>query len=106
MDGVECIDALRTALVSRIPAVVITGDMRSQSLEEITKHNIGVVTKPIDGDELLQLISRVYLHFSIDSPGEGTPSSHAIEKGKYADLVPYKIFHAKRDPWGHLGDRG
>jgi signal transduction histidine kinase/CheY-like chemotaxis protein len=62
MDGVECIKALRAILTSKIPAIILTGDIRSEQLETIAKHDVGVATKPVNGDELLQLISHIYAH--------------------------------------------
>jgi PAS domain S-box-containing protein len=56
MNGVESISALRAALASEIPAVVLTGDVRLQSL---TKQNIEVAMKPVDGDQLIQLINQL-----------------------------------------------
>jgi CheY-like chemotaxis protein len=59
MNGVESIEALRVALAWKVPAIVLTGDIRSQAIETITKHDVAVVTKPLDGDELLQLITQI-----------------------------------------------
>jgi len=59
MNGVESIAALRVALAWKAPAIVLTGDIRSQAIETITKHDVAVVTKPLDGDELLQLINQI-----------------------------------------------
>jgi hypothetical protein len=39
-----------------IPAVVLTGDVRLQSL---TKPNIEIAMKPVDGDQLIQLINQL-----------------------------------------------
>jgi CheY-like chemotaxis protein len=60
IDGVECIKALRALRASKIPAIVLTGDIRSEQLETIAKDDVGVATKPIDGDVLLKLISHIY----------------------------------------------
>ena len=62
MDGVECIKALRAIRASKIPAIVLTGDIRSEQLETIAKHDVGVATKPVDGDERLQLINHIRAH--------------------------------------------
>jgi CheY-like chemotaxis protein/anti-sigma regulatory factor (Ser/Thr protein kinase) len=59
MNGVESISALRAALASEIPAVVLTGDVRLQVLETIANQNIQVVMKPTDGDQLIQLINQL-----------------------------------------------
>ena len=57
MNGVESISALRAALASEIPAVVLTGDVIG--LETITNQNIEIATKPLDGDQLIQLINQL-----------------------------------------------
>jgi len=56
MNGVESISALRELLASEIPAVVLTGDVRLQSL---TKQNIDIAMKPVDGDQLIRLINQL-----------------------------------------------
>jgi len=59
MNGVQTIGALRAALAWKIPALVLTGDIRSQVIEAIASHGVAVATKPMGGDELLQLICRL-----------------------------------------------
>jgi CheY-like chemotaxis protein len=59
MNGVESISALRAALASEIPAVVLTGDVRLQGLETVTNQNIEIAMKPFDGDQLIQLINQL-----------------------------------------------
>ncbi len=59
MNGVESIEAIRAALAWKVPAIVLTGDIRSQAIEGISGHDVAVVTKPFDGDELLQLITQI-----------------------------------------------
>jgi CheY-like chemotaxis protein len=65
-DGVESIKALRAALGWNIPAIVMTGDIRSETIEVIAAHDISVLVKPFSVDELLQQIKR--LHRGRQSP--------------------------------------
>jgi signal transduction histidine kinase/ActR/RegA family two-component response regulator len=58
VDGIECIDAVRAALKRKIPAIVLTGDVRSQAYERIEKHNVGIALKPLNAEELMKLINR------------------------------------------------
>jgi DNA-binding NtrC family response regulator len=58
MNGVESISALRAALASEIPAIVLTGDVR-QANKTFSNRNIEVAMKPFDGDELIQLINQL-----------------------------------------------
>jgi CheY-like chemotaxis protein/anti-sigma regulatory factor (Ser/Thr protein kinase) len=58
MNGIESIEAVREALAWKVPAIVLTGDIRSQVTNSIAAHDLGVVVKPVPADELLQLIKR------------------------------------------------
>jgi len=62
MNGVETIQALRAAIAWKIPAIVLTGDIRSHAVEAIAQHDVGVLVKPTDAAELLQLIRRLHAH--------------------------------------------
>ena len=67
MNGVESIKALRSALASNVPAIVMTGDIQSKTIEAIASQNISVMIKPFLAEELLQLMTR--LRRSSESPG-------------------------------------
>jgi signal transduction histidine kinase/CheY-like chemotaxis protein len=56
MNGVETIRAVREALGRHIPAVVVTGDVRSEVLDAIAEHDVVIATKPIDADQLMRLL--------------------------------------------------
>jgi PAS domain S-box-containing protein len=71
MDGLESINAVRTALASEIPAIVLTGDIRSQGLAAVAKQGIEIAIKPLDVDELLQLIGRL-----ISTSGNGRSAKY------------------------------
>jgi PAS domain S-box-containing protein len=58
MNGVESIRALRAALASEIPAIVLTGDIR-QANKKFPDQNIEIAMKPLDGDQLMQLINQM-----------------------------------------------
>jgi CheY-like chemotaxis protein len=66
MNGVESIAALRVVLAWNVPAIVLTGDIRSEVIESITKHDVAVFAKPLDGDALLQLMGRIGSSHSVD----------------------------------------
>ena len=59
LNGVEAIEALRVALDWKVPAIVLTGDIRSRATDTIATHDVAVITKPLDGDELIQLINHI-----------------------------------------------
>ena len=53
-DGVETIRHLRAALGRHIPAVVMTGDTRSQTVDSISAQGVSVLIKPFLAEELLE----------------------------------------------------
>jgi PAS domain S-box-containing protein len=59
MNGVESIKALRSALAWNVPAIVMTGDIRSKTIEAIAAQDVSVVIKPFLAEELLQLMTRL-----------------------------------------------
>lgn len=59
MNGVESIKALRAALSRNLPAIVMTGDTRSKTVETIASCGLPVLIKPFSGDELIQLINQL-----------------------------------------------
>jgi CheY-like chemotaxis protein len=59
MNGVESIKALRSALASNVPAIVMTGDIQSKTIEAIALQDMSVLIKPFLAEELLQLMARL-----------------------------------------------
>jgi PAS domain S-box-containing protein len=59
MNGVESIRELRASLAWNIPAIVMTGDTRSNTMEAIASDDVPVLTKPFLADELVRLIHRI-----------------------------------------------
>jgi len=56
MNGVDAIQAVRKA-VGEIPAIVLTGDIRSEVLDSIAMHDVRIVTKPVNADQLVRLVA-------------------------------------------------
>ena len=59
INGVESIKSLRAALAWNLPAIVMTGDTRSTTMEAIASSGVPVLVKPFLGDELIRLINRL-----------------------------------------------
>jgi PAS domain S-box-containing protein len=59
-NGVESIKTLRATLGWNVPAIVMTGDTRTKTIEAIAAHNVSVLVKPFLADELLQLIKQLH----------------------------------------------
>jgi PAS domain S-box-containing protein len=56
VDGVETIRHLRAALGRNVPAVVMTGDTRTQTVDSISAHSVSVLIKPFSAEELLEAL--------------------------------------------------
>jgi len=57
MNGIHSIEAVRKALARKIPAVVLTGDIRSEVLDAIAAHDVRIATKPVNADQLMRLVN-------------------------------------------------
>lgn len=57
MNGIDSIGAVRKALARNIPAVVLTGDIRSEVLDAIAAHGVRIATKPVNADQLMRLVN-------------------------------------------------
>ena len=55
-DGIETIRHLRAALGRNVPAIVMTGDTRSQTVDSISAQGVSVLIKPFSADELLEAL--------------------------------------------------
>ena len=55
-DGIETIKHLRAALGRNVPAVVMTGDTRSQTVDSISAQGVSVLIKPFLAEELLEIL--------------------------------------------------
>jgi DNA-binding response OmpR family regulator len=59
MSGVESIEALRSALAWNVPAIVMTGEIQSKTIEAIASRDVSVLIKPFLAEELLRLMTRL-----------------------------------------------
>ena len=59
-NGVDTVKTLRAALGWSVPAIVMTGDIRSEVVDSIAAHGIPLLTKPFLTSELLQHIKRLH----------------------------------------------
>lgn len=69
-NGIESIKALRAALACDVPAIAMTGDTRSKTIDAIASNGVSVLVKPFSADELLQLIGRVHCGSEAPEPLE------------------------------------
>jgi CheY-like chemotaxis protein/anti-sigma regulatory factor (Ser/Thr protein kinase) len=68
-NGVDTIKALQAALGSKIPAIIMTGDIRSEVVDAIAAEGIAVLIKPFPADELLLQIARSHRGYRAGNPG-------------------------------------
>jgi CheY-like chemotaxis protein len=59
-NGVDTVNDLRAALGWNVPAIVMTGDIRSEVVDRVAAHGISVLIKPFSTDELLQHMAQLY----------------------------------------------
>ncbi|MGY2901526.1 ATP-binding protein [Bradyrhizobium sp. URHC0002] len=59
-NGLDTVKALRAELAWNIPAIVMTGDIRSETVNSIAAHGVAVLIKPFVADDLLQHIARLH----------------------------------------------
>jgi CheY-like chemotaxis protein len=64
MDGVASVTALRAALAWKIPAIILTGDIRSHVIDAIAEHDVSVAIKPMKAEAFVRLLNRLHA----DSP--------------------------------------
>ena len=55
-NGLDTVNALRAALARDVPAIVMTGDIRSKVVDQVAAHGISVLIKPFLADELLSIL--------------------------------------------------
>jgi CheY-like chemotaxis protein len=55
-DGIETIGHLRAALGWNVPAAVMTGDTKSQTVDSISSQGVSVLIKPFLAEELLDVL--------------------------------------------------
>ena len=72
-NGVDTVHALRAALASNIPAIIMTGDIRSEVVDSVAAHGISVLIKPFPADELLRRIARLHRGSGPGNPTGGAP---------------------------------
>jgi CheY-like chemotaxis protein len=61
LNGADSIKAVRTAAKRKIPAILMTGDVRSETVEAIAAQGMFVLIKPFSVDELRQQIQRSWV---------------------------------------------
>ncbi len=57
--GVEAIDEINTALDSKIPAILVTGDTAPERLQEAAKSNFILLHKPVNPAQIRRVVNRL-----------------------------------------------
>jgi signal transduction histidine kinase/CheY-like chemotaxis protein len=58
ISGIECVDALRANIREEVPAIIITGDMRSKTAEALAAKRISLLLKPFSAQDLVLLMNQ------------------------------------------------
>lgn len=74
--GIDAVIAIRAALGSSIPAILLTGDMQASVFEEARAAGCDLLHKPIDPDKLDYMIWRI-----LDTTG-GAPAGEASQRNR------------------------
>lgn len=67
MNGVDSVNAVRAAAAWNVPAIVMTGDIRSKTVEAIAAQGISVLVKPFSADELFRQMGRLHPRSRVDA---------------------------------------
>lgn len=55
-NGLEAIESLYTHIGRRVPAIIVTGDTSPSRLKEVSASSVGILHKPVTGEELSEAI--------------------------------------------------
>lgn len=72
MDGVEVTTKLRDKLQRRVPVIILTGDISTDTLRKISAHDCVQLNKPVKVKEMTQVIQRL-----LAMPPTTSPARHA-----------------------------
>ncbi len=61
LDGLQAVAKVRESLRRLVPVVILTGDISTDALREIARHNCVLLNKPIKTRELVQVIERLLM---------------------------------------------
>jgi two-component system, chemotaxis family, CheB/CheR fusion protein len=79
LDGLQVVDKLRAELHSRIPVIVLTGDISTRTLRNIARHDCVQLNKPVRLKELTQAVQ--CLLPASRSAGHSPPVQHLSTEG-------------------------
>ncbi|HLG89248.1 MAG TPA: response regulator, partial [Alphaproteobacteria bacterium] len=85
MDGLELGTKIRQVLHHQIPVIILTGDISTETLREISGHDCVRLNKPVKADELTRIIS--LLPVADSAPHTRTPSSTEATKDLASPVV-------------------
>ena len=75
MDGLQVVAGLRKELHSKIAAIILTGDISTDTLREIVRQNCVQLSKPVKLKALAQAVQRLLpISSSVVSPHDGHPA--------------------------------
>jgi len=60
LNGTASVAALRAALARKVPAIVLTGDIRSQVIDAISMHDVSIALKPLKAANFVRMLGEVH----------------------------------------------
>jgi len=72
--GVDAIEAVREALESEVPGIIVTGDTSPERLKEVNDSGLSLLHKPVNPDEMRAAIASL-------QPVKGKPVARSSENG-------------------------
>jgi CheY-like chemotaxis protein len=81
MNGVDTIQAFAQDVGEDIPAIALTGDIRSEVLGAIARQEVRIATEPANADQFLHLVRRQHTEMVAE---EGLKMLLALSGGIFA----------------------
>jgi two-component system, chemotaxis family, CheB/CheR fusion protein len=86
LNGLETIAALQTRVRQAIPAIILTGDISTDSLREIASHGCVRLNKPVRAKELTRLARRLLAQPALAARDSAQPLPPQLEGGAVSTI--------------------
>ena len=87
LNGLEIVARVQNQLQHAIPAIILTGDISTDSLREIAAHGCIHLNKPVRAKELTCLVQRLLAKPSLAEPGSAKQSRLSLEGAEEPSTV-------------------
>ncbi len=87
MNGLQVAAKLRGILHRRIPVIILTGDISTDTLRAIALGDCVQLTKPVKAEDLIQIVQRVFPVAAAPTDMHAPPASEIADKSKSSAVV-------------------